>query len=401
MSPPRARAEILAAADDEIRVMTREARRLGAINLAQGVGALPVLPEATGAAAAALRAGEHGYSTREGRPELRQAVAAKIRREHGREVDPDREVVITAGAVGAYSASLAALLRPGDGVLLCEPFFTFHRVPAIVAGVEVHTLRLEPPAYRLEEAALRGALRPSTRAVVVCTPSNPTGHVLDEAEIDAVARVAAERDLLVISDEVYDAYCYGGAVHRSPAAHPSLRERAVLLGSLSKVFHVTGWRIGWAVAPGPLAEAIKVTSNAQIGCAPTPLQLAGAAALAAPDRYFDQLRAEAAGKRDLLVSALQALGTRPFVPAGGCFLMADVQALGMGDSRRAALALLHDAGVAAAPGSGFYQGGGGEPYLRFGFGVAPETLERAARALTSVQGRLRRTGAHLDWPARG
>jgi aminotransferase len=400
MAPPRARAEVLAVADDEIRVMTREAKRLGAINLAQGVGALPVLPEATAAAAAALQAGEHGYSTREGRPELRQAVAAKIRREHGREVDPDQQVVITAGAVGAYSASLAALLRPGDGILLCEPFFTFHRVPAIVAGVEVHTLRLEPPAYRLEEAALRASLRPNTRALLVCTPSNPTGHVMDEGEIDAVARVAADRDLIVFSDEVYDAYCYGQAVHRSPAAHPALRDRAVLLGSLSKVFHVTGWRIGWAVAPAPLAEGIKVTSNAQIGCAPTPLQLAAASALAAPAGYFDRLRAESAERRDLLASALLELGARPFVPAGGCFLMADVRALGFPDSRRAALALLHDAGVAAAPGSAFLQGDAGEPYLRFGFGVAPGTLAQAARSLAAVKGRLRRAGDHLDWPAR-
>src|SRR4051812_2535711 len=345
--PPRPRADVVASAHDEIRVMTREARRAGAINLAQGVGELPVLPGAVDAAVAALRGGQHGYSIREGRAELREAIARRCAAAAGVRPDPETEVVVTAGAVGAYSAAIGALLSPGDGVLLCEPFFTFHRVPAVVAGLEVRAVRREAPGFWLEEGALRAALGPNTRAVVVCTPCNPSGHVMDEGEIEALAKVAVERDLLVLSDEVYAEYLFGGAVHLSPAAHPALRDRTVLLGSLSKAFHVTGWRIGWAVAPAPLVEAIKVANNAHIGCAPVPLQLGAVAALEAGEGYFDELRRQTARKRDLLVEALRALGATPYPGEGGCFLLADVRALGYPSSREAAMALLHDAGVAA------------------------------------------------------
>ena len=224
---------------------------------------------------------------------------------------------------------------------------------------------------------------------------------MDAEEIDALARVAVERDLLVLTDEVYDAYTYDGAVHRSPAAHPALRDRTVLLGSLSKVFHVTGWRIGWAVAPAPLAEAIKVSSNAHIGCAPVPLQLAGVAALEAGEEYFDKLREGTRARRDVLAVALRELGLTPFVPRGGCFLMADVRALGFRSSREAAMALLHDAGVSAAPGPAFFNGEGGDDYLRFGFGVADALIGRAASALAGARGKLRMDGPHLRWPAPG
>lgn len=396
---PRPRAEVVASAHDEIRVMTREARRTGAINLAQGVGDLPVLPAAVDRAVAALREGPHGYSIREGRPELREAIARRCAAVAGFRPDPETEVVVTAGAVGAYSAALGALLAPGDGLLLCEPFFTFHRVPAVVAGLEVGAVRREAPGFRLEEGALRAALRPNTRAVVVCTPCNPSGHVMDAEEIEALAKVAVERDLLVLSDEVYAEYVFGQAVHRSPAAHPALRDRTVLLGSLSKAWHVTGWRIGWAVAPAPLAEAIKVSNNAHIGCAPVPLQLGAVAALGAGAEYFEALRKEAERKRDRLVEGLRALGVTPFPGEGGCFLLADVRALGFRTSREAAMALLHDAGVAAAPGFGFSLGGGGAELLRFGFGVAEETVRKAADALAGARGRLRTEGAHLAWPA--
>ncbi|HEY8209817.1 MAG TPA: pyridoxal phosphate-dependent aminotransferase [Myxococcaceae bacterium] len=396
--PPRPRADVVASAHDEIRVMTREARRSGAINLAQGVGELPVLPEAVDAAVAALRGGQHGYSIREGRAELREAIARRCAVVAGIRPDPETGVVVTAGAVGAYSAAIGALLAPGDGLLLCEPFFTFHRVPAVVAGLEVSAVRREAPGFRLEEGALRAALRPNTRAVVVCTPCNPSGHVMDEGEIEALAKVAAERDLLVLSDEVYAEYVFGGAVHRSPAAHPALRDRTVLLGSLSKAFHVTGWRIGWAVAAAPLAEAIKVANNADIGCAPVPLQLGAVAALGAGEAYFGELRRQTARKRDVMVEALRALGAAPYPGDGGCFLLADVRALGYRSSREAAMALLHDAGVAAAPGFGFYLGGAGGELLRFGFGVAEETVKKAAAALAGARGQLRTEGEHLRWP---
>jgi len=397
--PPRPRPDVLAAAHDEIRVMTREAKRLRAINLAQGVGDLPVLPAAVDRAVGALRGGEHGYSLREGRVELREAIARRCAEVAGVEADPETCVVVTAGAVGAYAAALGALLSAGDGVLLCEPFFTFHRVPAVVAGLEVHAVRRPAPGFRLEEGALRAALRPRTRAVVVCTPCNPSGHVMDAEEIEALARVAVERDLLVLSDEVYAEYVYGGAVHRSPAAHPALKDRTVLLGSLSKAFHLTGWRIGWAVAPAPLAEAIKVSNNAHIGCAPVPLQLGAVAALEAGAEYFQGLRREAHGKRDALADGLRALGATPYPGEGGCFLLADVRALGYPSSREAAMALLHDAGVSAAPGHAFYLGGGGGDLLRFGFGVSREVVDRAAAALAGARGRLRKEGTHLGWPA--
>ncbi len=275
------------------------------------------------AAAAAVRSGPNIYSLPEGVAELRHAIADKLTRDNAIAADPDAEVTITAGATGAYFAALSALVSPGDEVILFEPVYSWHRDAARMAGV---TPRLVPPRAtgvppRSGPAARRD--RPAhARAIVVCTPGNPSGRVLGEDELAGIAAVAREHDLLVLSDEVYEYLVYDGRRHVSPASLAQLADRTVSIMSLSKTFNVTGWRLGYVVARPELTRALRVAHDLMVTCAPTPLQHAAVAALRMPPSYHDGLRRSFQDKRDRLVDALHAAGLEPQSPQGACHVLA-------------------------------------------------------------------------------
>lgn len=378
----------------DIRRMTRECERVGGINLGQGICDLPTPPLVAEGAIAAVRARKATYSPPEGVRELRDAIATKLARDNGLAADPAGEIVVTVGASGAYAAAIHALLDPGDGILLFEPYYGYHLNAALVGGLEPHFLELAPPDFALTEQALRAALRPSTRAVVVCTPANPSGKMFSRAELEALARVARERDLLVITDEIYEYIRYDGREHVSPATVADLRERTVTIMGLSKTFSITGWRLGYAVAPEPLARAIALVVDLFYVCAPTPLQHGVAAGFAAPRSFFDGLQAEYARKREIVCGALDDLGLRPIRPEGAYYVLADVgglmDELGLATAREAALQLLAGARVAAVPGSAFYRGATGERLLRFCFAMEDDVLEEAARRLRGFRPAARR-----------
>jgi aminotransferase len=369
----------------DIRRMTRECERIGGINLGQGICDLPTPTPVAEAAIAAIRARKSTYSFAEGIAELRNAIAPKLARENGLRADPKSEIVVTVGATGAYAAAIHALLDPGDGILLLEPYYGYHLNAAILAGLEPQYLALEAPRFALDEARLRAAIRPNTRAIVVCTPSNPSGKMFTRAEIEILDRVTRERELLVITDEIYESIRYDGREHVSPASVGSLWERTVTILGLSKTFSITGWRLGYAVAPEPFARAITLAHDLFYVCAPTPLQHGVAAGFSMPQSYYDDLIAGYTKKRELTCAALAAAGLEPIVPEGSYYVLADVTQLGFTRARDAAMALLEESKVATVPGTAFFSGADGERFVRVCFAKEDDVLEEACRRIRAFR----------------
>jgi aminotransferase len=366
----------------DIRAMTRECTRLGGINLGQGICDLPTPPLVRDGAIEAIKARKSTYSYTEGIIELRERIATKLQRDNGIEADPEREIIVTAGSAGAFTCAIHALLDRGDGVLIPEPYYGYHLNAAILAGLEPHYLRLESPEFELTADALRAACRPNTRAIIVCTPANPSGKMLRREELEAVAEVAHERDLLVITDEIYEYIRYDGREHISPATVGGLFERCVTIMGLSKTFSITGWRLGYMVAPAPLAQAMALVNDLFYICAPTPLQHGVAAGFDAPPAFFEEMRADYARKRELICDALESAQLQPIRPQGAYYVLADVSRLGAASARAAAQQLLEETGVAAIPGSAFYSAGG-EDLLRFCYAKEDDQLEEACRRLVA------------------
>ena len=369
----------------EIRRMTRECERVGGINLGQGICDLPTPPLVRDGAIAAIRENRSTYSFAEGAAELRQAIAKKLQRDNGLRADPASEICVTVGASGAYAAAIHALLDPGDGILLLEPYYGYHLNAAIVAGFTPEFLALSPPDFALREEALEAAITPRTRAVVLCTPSNPSGKMYSREELSALARVADRHDLLVITDEIYEYIRYDGRPHLSPASIPELAARTVTIMGLSKTFSITGWRLGYTFAPAEMTKAISLVNDLYFVCAPTPLQLGAAAGFAAPASYFSELQSGYQRKRDVICAALRRAGLPPIVPQGAYYVLADCSRLGFATSREAAMHVLEATRVASVAGSAFYRGAEGDKLLRFCFAKDDTVLEVACGRLASLR----------------
>jgi len=368
-------------AQSEIRRMSRESDRVGAINLGQGLCDLPTLPSVAEAAKAAIDGQQSTYTYAEGTLELRQAIAGKLERFNGITADPMKEIVVTVGASGAFTSTIHALLNPGDGILLMEPYYGYHLNTSLVSGLEPHYLTLQPPDFKLTEEVLRASIKPNTRAMVVCTPSNPSGKMFTREEIEAVANVAREHDLLVITDEIYEYIRYDGREHISPATVSDLRERTVTIMGLSKTFSITGWRLGYVIAPPRLAAAITLCSDLFYICAPHPLQRGVTAGFSAPQSFFDDMLTDYAEKRDILCGALDDAGMKPIWPQGSYYVLADVSHWGLATAKEASMTLLEGAKVASVAGSAFYRGKTGEGLLRFCFAKETDVLRDAGRRL--------------------
>lgn len=365
----------------DIRAMTRACDAVGGINLGQGVCDLPTPPPVADAAVEAVRANKAIYAPPEGIAPLREGVARKLREHYAMEVDPASEVVVTAGATGGFAAAMMALLDPGDEVILFEPYYGYHLNTVVALGMVPVLVPLRPPSWELDPADLARAVTARTRAVVVCTPSNPSGKVWSPAELDRLAAFCEAHDLLAVTDEIYEHIVYDDAAHVPLATRPGMRDRTVTLSGCSKTFAVTGWRVGYLTAPPDAARRIAVAHDLLYVCAPTPLQHACAAGLAMPRAYFDGLSAQYRVKRDILCDALTDAGLTPYVPAGAYYVLADARPLGKATAREAAYRLLEETGIAAVSGASFYRDPVGETLLRFCFAKPDEVLQDAATRL--------------------
>ncbi|MGW1248192.1 pyridoxal phosphate-dependent aminotransferase [Streptomyces sp. NPDC002535] len=365
--------------------MSQLAARTGAINLGQGFPDTDGPEEIREAAVRALRDGRgNQYPPGTGVPELRAAIADHQRDRYGIDLDPDTEVLVTAGATEAIAASLLALVAPGDEVIALEPYYdSYAACIAMAGGTRVPvTLRPHDGAYVLDLDELRAAVTDRTRLILLNTPHNPTGTVLTRAELTAVAELAVERDLLVVTDEVYEHLVFDDAEHLPIASLPGMRERTVTIGSAGKTFSFTGWKVGWITASPELTSAVRSAKQFLTYVSSGPFQYAIAEALRLPAAYFDTLRAEHAAKRDLLSEGLAQAGFAVYKPAGTYFVTTDIRPLGAEDGFAFCRSLPERAGVVAIPNAVFYDHReAGAPFVRFAFCKKTEVLEESVSRL--------------------
>ena len=369
----------------EIRAMTRECKRLDGINMAQGVCDLPV-PEAVMAGAeAAIRAGINTYTAAEGLDELRRAIADRYRRDHALDIDAGHEVLVSAGATGAFYATAQALLDPGDEVILFEPFYGYHASTLKALDCPARHVHLQAPDWTLDRAALEAAITPATRAIVLSNPSNPSGKVLSLSDLELLADFVERHDLVLFCDEIYEHFVYDGRRHLPPATLPRLRKRTVTIGGFSKIFSVTGWRLGYALCPPEIFEAAAGFNDLIYVCDPAPLQVGATRGLLELEpAFYRQVAAEHQSKRDRFCAALDAAGLTPSMPEGAYYVMADISAVPGADDREKVMWILHQTGVSAVPGRAFYHDDGGRDLARFCFAKRPEVLEVACEKIRAL-----------------
>jgi aminotransferase len=369
----------------EIRAMSVECERMGGINLAQGVCDTPVPAVVEEAAIQAIRDGRNIYTRCDGITPLRQAIADKLLREHALVYDPEREILVASGATAGLHAAAMALLNPGDEVLVFEPFYGYHVNTLKALRVKPVLVALAEPEWTLDMDALKAAVTPRTRAILVNTPANPSGKVFTHAELEAVAGISIERDLFVITDEIYEYFIYDGRRHICPATLPGMRERTIVLSGFSKTFSVTGWRMGYAAADARWLAAMSYFHDLTYVCAPSALQYGAAAGLEQlPRSFYAELAAEYRKKRARIVSALEAAGMEPSVPAGAYYVLARATRLPGKTAAEKARSLLAATGVAAVAGSAFFRPGRGEDLLRFCFAKQDAELDEACARLRRI-----------------
>jgi aminotransferase len=365
-----------------IRGMSRLAATHGAINLAQGFPDFP-MPDAMKAAAAhAIATDINQYAITWGAAKLREAIAAKYERRHRMHVDPEREITVTCGATEAAASVFLALLNPGDEVLIFEPFYENYGPDAVLSGAVPVFVPLTPPDWRFDADALARAITPRTRALVLNSPHNPTGHVFSADELARIAALAIQHNFIVITDDPYEYILFSGR-HIPIATLPGMRERTVTISSLSKTFTCTGWRLGYAIAPAEATDAIRKVHDFLTVGAPAPLQDAAAVGYGFADDYYHELAEGYRTRRAFLGEALRQAGFRFAEPDGAYFFFADFTALSNLDDVAFATWLTEKIGVATVPGSSFYRPGSadGKRYVRFAFCKKQQTLEAAVERL--------------------
>jgi N-succinyldiaminopimelate aminotransferase len=365
--------------------MSALAARTGAINLGQGFPDTDGPPEVLEAAVEAMRAGRNQYPPGPGIPELRAAIAEHQRRFHGLELDPDGEVLVTTGATEAIAAALLALCEPGDEVVTFEPYYDSYAACIAMAGATRRVVTLRPPGYALEPDRLAAAFTDRTRLILLNSPHNPTGKVFDRADLEHVARVCTERDVLAVTDEVYEHLVFDGRDHVPLATLPGMRDRTVTISSAGKTFSFTGWKIGWATGPRELVAAVQTAKQFLTFVSGAPFQPAIALALGLPDEYFARVTAGLQAKRDRLCEGLAQAGLTVFEPAGTYFVTADIRPLGFTDGRAFCLELPERVGVVAVPTVVFYDDEeAGRPLVRFAFCKRDSVIDEAAARLARL-----------------
>ncbi|HUG52247.1 MAG TPA: aminotransferase class I/II-fold pyridoxal phosphate-dependent enzyme [Vicinamibacteria bacterium] len=371
-----------------IREMTRLANLHGAVNLSQGFPDFPAPGEVKEAACRAIEADINQYAITWGARSLRQAIARKFERLYGVSVDAEREVTVTCGSTEAMIAALLAILDPGDEVVIFEPFYENYGPDAILSGAAPRFVKLRPPDWTFDPGELEKAFSPRTRAVIVNTPNNPTGKVFSRAELETIAELCRRRDAIAITDEIYEHILYDGAEHVPMASLPGMSGRTVTINGLSKTYSVTGWRVGWTIAPAALTAAIrKVHDFLTVGAA-APLQEAGALALELPASYYRSLAEGYARRRDRILPLLEGAGFRVHRPRGAYYVMTEIDGLGWDDDVAFARHLVEEVGVAVVPGSSFYDDPAqGRRQVRFAFCKKDETLDEAERRLSRLRPR--------------
>ena len=376
-----------------IREMTRQANLHGAINLSQGFPDFACPEEIKLAACDAIMADVNQYAITWGAKDFRDAIARKTNWYLGFEIDPETEITVTCGSTEGMISAMMATVDPGDEVVVFEPFYENYGPDAILSDATPRYVSLHAPDWSFDRAELRAAFNEKTRAIIVCNPNNPTGKVFSRDEMEFIAALCKEFDALCFTDEIYEHILYpreGTDIkHISMAQLEGMRERTVIVNSMSKTYSVTGWRVGYCIAPPEITSGIrKVHDFLTVGAA-APLQAAGAYALSLPAEYYEKLQREYQVRRDVLLPVLEAAGFSTFVPDGAYYIMTDISAFGFSDDVEFTKHLIREIGVACVPGSSFYSVSNlGRQQVRFCFCKKDETLNRAAERLAKLRSRV-------------
>jgi aminotransferase len=370
--------------------MTRVAMEHGGVNLAQGMPDFRPPQELIDAAHRALDGDFNQYSVTWGAPSMRHAVAGAYRRLYGMDVCPDRNVTIGCGSTEAMLSTLLAVLNPGDEVIIFAPFYENYGPGCVISGAEPVWVPLEGPHFTFDPDRLERAVSPRTRAVVFNTPNNPSGKVFSRAELEVIADLCRRHDLLAITDEIYEHIVYDGLRHTAMATLPGMAERTVTISGISKSYSVTGWRVGWAVAPAEISDGIRRVHDFVTVGAPHPFQEAAVVALGLPDSYYVRLRESYQARRDLLFGYLERAGFAASRPQGAYYILADAAPFmaerGIVDDTAFAMFLVREVGVATVPGSSFYPNGSalGRTKVRFCFPKTEDVLRDAGQRLLKL-----------------
>jgi aminotransferase len=369
-----------------IREMTRLALRHSAVNLSQGFPDFPAPAEIKLAAQQAIAADVNQYAITWGSKSLRNAIAGNFERIRGMSIDPETEITVCCGSTEAMISSMMAIINPGDEVVVFEPFYENYGPDAILSGAAPRYVKLRPPGWTFDPDELAAAFGPATKAIIVNTPNNPTGKVFERAELECIRDLCIQWNCFAITDEIYEHMLYDGAEHISLGTLDGMRERTITINALSKTYSVTGWRVGWAIAPAEVTGAIrKVHDFITVGAA-APLQEAGAVALQFPPSYYETLARDYTVRRDRLLGILTNAGFLCFKPRGAYYIMTDISAFGFPDDIAFAKHLVTQIGVAAVPGSSFYRDpADGRTHLRFTFCKKESTLQAAADRLQKLR----------------
>ncbi len=369
----------------EIRRMSRDCERVGGINLGQGICDLPTIPELVEGAVDAITGNKATYSKFEGIDILRERIAKKAAHYNGIKADPAKEIVVTVGSSGGFMAAAMATLNAGDEVILFEPYYGYHLNTLSVLGFVPKFVPLQSPDWSIDFDALRAAFTKKTKAIVVCTPSNPSGKMFTRQEIEKIGALCREFGAWIFTDEIYEYIVYDGREHVSPASIPSCRDLSITISGFSKTFSITGWRIGYVIADERVAGPIGLMNDLFAICAPTPLQWGVARALEIGDDYYRNMAADYQKKRDMLAEALEEAGFKPSVPQGSYYMLAEIPKE-FRDDREAAQTLLESAKVASVPGTAFFAAEQGKRMLRFCFAKDFASLEEACKRVRAFRG---------------
>jgi aspartate/methionine/tyrosine aminotransferase len=374
-----------------IREMTRQAMLHGAVNLAQGFPDFPAPVEIKRAAQEAIAAEVNQYAITWGAKSLRNAIARQMQEWQGISVDPETQITVCCGSTEAMISTLLAVCNKGDEVVIFEPFYENYGPDSVLSGAKPVFVKLRPPAtaegeWTFDERELRAAFHHQTKAIILNTPNNPTGKVFTHDELELIRDLCVEFNVLAITDEIYEHILYDGTQHISMASLEGMSERTVTINGLSKSYSVTGWRVGWAVGPPAITNAIRKVHDFLTVGAPAPLQEAGAAALGLPRAYYENLANGYCARRDRLMPALTEAGFRCFRPRGAYYVMTDISAFGFADDVAFTKYLVKEIGVAAVPGSSFYNDPrDGAKQVRFAFCKKDATLDEAGQRLRKLR----------------
>ena len=369
-----------------IREMTRLAMEYDAVNLAQGFPDFPAPAEVKEAAVRAIRADVNQYAITWGAREFRRAIAERFERDSGVAIDPEREITVCCGSTEAMIASLLAVVNPGEEVVIFEPFYENYGPDAIICGAVPRFVRLHPPDWTFDPQELAAAFTERTRACILNTPNNPTGKVFTREELETIAGHARRVNAYILTDEIYQYLVYDGARHISMATLPEMRERTITINGMSKTFSVTGWRVGYAIAPALVSNAIRKMHDFLTVGAAAPLQEAGVTALRLPETYYQNLCSEYLVRRDRMLGALEEAGFKCFKPRGAYYIMTDISGFAFANDIEFTRHLVKEIGVAVVPGSSFYSHPSlGSRQVRFTFCKKDGTLKEAARRLLKLR----------------